>query len=143
MSSRPVLCRDLDQARGFREIQGRVTNLGQEQSLDDRILPEVVKNKLPFVVTRRPADECFLLRLRYFPQGIHIIREDDDFVTDEEEEEKPKIKAKAKAEPGGRKSRLLSMLDALDGAVNPPVMLISLKAGALGLNLTVANNVYL
>ena len=27
--------------------------------------------------------------------------------------------------------------------VNPRVMLISLKAGALGLNLTVANNVYL
>jgi SWI/SNF-related matrix-associated actin-dependent regulator of chromatin subfamily A3 len=27
--------------------------------------------------------------------------------------------------------------------INPKVMLISLKAGALGLNLTVANNIYL
>jgi SWI/SNF-related matrix-associated actin-dependent regulator of chromatin subfamily A3 len=30
-----------------------------------------------------------------------------------------------------------------NNGVNPKVMLISLKAGALGLNLTVANNVYL
>ncbi|KAF8893981.1 SNF2 family N-terminal domain-containing protein [Infundibulicybe gibba] len=34
-------------------------------------------------------------------------------------------------------------LDEISDDVNPKVMLISLKAGALGLNLTVANNVYL
>ncbi|KZV95946.1 hypothetical protein EXIGLDRAFT_747903 [Exidia glandulosa HHB12029] len=57
---------------------------------------------------------------------------DDDF----------KGKGKAKAKGKGRAGRSLTeALSSADG--NPPVMLISLKAGALGLNLTVANNVYL
>ena len=56
-------------------------------------------------------------------------------------------KAKGKGKGKGRASvpepeSLLNNLSSSDGE-NPRVMLISLKAGALGLNLTVANNVYL
>jgi SWI/SNF-related matrix-associated actin-dependent regulator of chromatin subfamily A3 len=57
-------------------------------------------------------------------------------------------KGKGKAKAKG-KSRAAAQYDfapvgvaAMNG-INPKVMLISLKAGALGLNLTVANNIYL
>ncbi|KIP02391.1 hypothetical protein PHLGIDRAFT_297330 [Phlebiopsis gigantea 11061_1 CR5-6] len=75
--------------------------------------------------------------------------EDDDFIVDEDEDERPKKgKGKGKAKGKGKtaaKSKPAAKPDhsALDNGVNPKVMLISLKAGALGLNLTVANNVYL
>ncbi|CAK5281753.1 unnamed protein product [Mycena citricolor] len=56
---------------------------------------------------------------------------DSDFIDDDEDFFRPGRKGKAKAGPYP------------SSGVNPRVMLISLKAGALGLNLTVANNVYL
>jgi SWI/SNF-related matrix-associated actin-dependent regulator of chromatin subfamily A3 len=59
--------------------------------------------------------------------GDFLDSEDDDSVRS-----KLKGKAKAKAKTSPR-----------DLGENPKVMLISLKAGAFGLNLTVANNVYL
>ncbi|KAF8200953.1 SNF2 family N-terminal domain-containing protein [Pholiota molesta] len=77
---------------------------------------------------------------------------DSDFVMDGEEsedyietndtpfsgyEEKRKGKGKSKAVSYSRNSLELGFEE------NPKVMLLSLKAGALGLNLTVANNVYL
>ncbi|KAI0093185.1 SNF2 family N-terminal domain-containing protein [Irpex rosettiformis] len=78
---------------------------------------------------------------------------DDDFVIRDEEEEddfivsdddrptakkgKGKAKSKRKATPEPDYDEVVYQ------GVNPKVMLISLKAGALGLNLTVANNVYL
>lgn len=77
--------------------------------------------------------------------------DDDDFIDDEDDDLAPrrtqKGKGKGKAKSKGQKSSgLISAPPSsnllLDG-VNPRVMLISLKAGALGLNLTVANNVYL
>ncbi|KAI0049881.1 hypothetical protein FA95DRAFT_1588021 [Auriscalpium vulgare] len=85
--------------------------------------------------------------------------DDDDFIDDEDEDGawakkgkgkakagkgkgKPKPKAKAKARFSGTTSIATYRASAASG-VNPKVMLISLKAGALGLNLTVANNVYL
>jgi len=73
--------------------------------------------------------------------------DDDDFDDDistrvqksKAKERKKKGKGKAKAIPTGKQ--------VFDGSafhgVNPKVMLISLKAGALGLNLTVANHVFL
>ncbi|KAI9442268.1 SNF2 family N-terminal domain-containing protein [Lactarius indigo] len=69
-----------------------------------------------------------------------IISDDDVFV--------PQGKRKAK---GKRRATAQTLLDddiasfraPIANGVNPKVMLISLKAGALGLNLTVANNVYL
>ncbi|KAH8108075.1 SNF2 family N-terminal domain-containing protein [Cristinia sonorae] len=68
----------------------------------------------------------------------------DDFIDDDDDDESPR-KKKTKGK-GKRKasSRATAQYDgsAFDD-VNPKVMLISLKAGALGLNLTVANNVYL
>ncbi|KZT19055.1 hypothetical protein NEOLEDRAFT_1142558 [Neolentinus lepideus HHB14362 ss-1] len=72
---------------------------------------------------------------------------DDDvsFAEDDSDEEvarnsRKKGKGKGKARASTRKAG--SSLVNFDGP-NPKVMLISLKAGALGLNLTVANNVYL
>ena len=73
--------------------------------------------------------------------------DDDDFEEDistrvkksKVKESKDKGKGKAKAIP--------AVKQVFDGAAfygeNPKVMLISLKAGALGLNLTVANHVFL
>jgi SWI/SNF-related matrix-associated actin-dependent regulator of chromatin subfamily A3 len=59
-----------------------------------------------------------------------------------------KTKAKGKGKAATR-SHLTPVEDtaayrtSITNGVNPKVMLISLKAGALGLNLTVANNIYL
>lgn len=75
------------------------------------------------------------------------VDEDDDFIDDEEEQPakrkgkgKGKAKGKRKATPASKTS---SGYCTPASGTNPKVMLISLKAGALGLNLTVANNVYL
>lgn len=83
--------------------------------------------------------------------------DDDPFIDDEnvpptrtQAAKKGKGKAKGGAKGKGKKTARVSdlvpeefMSAANTSDVNPRVMLISLKAGALGLNLTVANNVYL
>ncbi|KAL1942554.1 hypothetical protein VTO73DRAFT_6156 [Trametes versicolor] len=83
--------------------------------------------------------------------------DDDPFIDDEnvpptrtQAAKKGKGKAKGGAKGKGKKTARMSdlvpeeFMSASDTSdVNPRVMLISLKAGALGLNLTVANNVYL
>ncbi|KAL1760634.1 SNF2 family N-terminal domain-containing protein [Schizophyllum commune] len=63
--------------------------------------------------------------------------DDDDFGDDFAQAIKGKGKGRAAVPAKAAASNWLP------GGVNPKVMLISLKAGALGLNLTVANNVYL
>ncbi|KAI0356200.1 hypothetical protein OH77DRAFT_1423798 [Trametes cingulata] len=73
--------------------------------------------------------------------------DDDDFVDENvpptrTQGKKGKGKAKGKAKALASDPAPVSASSLPDG-VNPRVMLISLKAGALGLNLTVANNVYL
>ena len=71
--------------------------------------------------------------------------DDDDFIDDEDDESskrKKKGKAKGKGKVIPKASASVSRTPVFAGP-NPKVMLISLKAGALGLNLTVANNVYL
>jgi SWI/SNF-related matrix-associated actin-dependent regulator of chromatin subfamily A3 len=55
---------------------------------------------------------------------------------------KGKGKAKGKSKAAARSDFAPTAYTTINGA-NPKVMLISLKAGALGLNLTVANNIYL
>ena len=80
--------------------------------------------------------------------------DDDDFIDDEDDEEA--LRRKSKSEKGKGKAKKQARISVappststyLDGSafgteVNPKVMLLSLKAGALGLNLTVANNVFL
>ncbi|KZT67187.1 hypothetical protein DAEQUDRAFT_407067 [Daedalea quercina L-15889] len=83
--------------------------------------------------------------------------DDDDFIVDDDEDDDaPRKKSKGKGKKGKVKAKKQARISTappsksiyLDGSafgneVNPKVMLISLKAGALGLNLTVANNVYL
>lgn len=77
--------------------------------------------------------------------------EDDDFVPQMDADsddgartrkKKGKAKAKGKFKAIARSDFAPVGNTAVNG-VNPKVMLISLKAGALGLNLTVANNIYL
>ncbi|KAJ3514328.1 hypothetical protein NLJ89_g2437 [Agrocybe chaxingu] len=71
--------------------------------------------------------------------------DDDDFIDDEDDDDGFTKKQKAKAKGKGKAkapARSVSM-DYDTFEENPKVMLLSLKAGALGLNLTVANNVYL
>jgi SWI/SNF-related matrix-associated actin-dependent regulator of chromatin subfamily A3 len=79
-----------------------------------------------------------------------IVDDDDDFEEDistmakkGKGKSKPKNKGKAKATygpPTSQKARFDG--SSLEGKI-PRVMLISLKAGSLGLNLTVANNIFL
>ncbi|TFY66346.1 hypothetical protein EVG20_g4743 [Dentipellis fragilis] len=86
-----------------------------------------------------------------------IDADDDDFLDDEDDDDvwtkkgkgkkgKGKAKAKGKSIAKARfaaSTNTVTYQESLASGVNPKVMLISLKAGALGLNLTVANNVYL
>ncbi|KAJ7076375.1 SNF2 family N-terminal domain-containing protein [Mycena belliarum] len=67
--------------------------------------------------------------------------DDSDFLDDEDDDS---IYAKKnKKDKGKRKGKGKATYTAGPSGENPKVMLISLKAGALGLNLTVANNVFL
>jgi SWI/SNF-related matrix-associated actin-dependent regulator of chromatin subfamily A3 len=84
---------------------------------------------------------------------VNGISDDDDFLDNEDDNSafssKPrKGKGKAKGNTKGKaKAKSTARRAGVNGSSfageNPKVMLISLKAGALGLNLTVANNVYL
>ncbi|KIJ49379.1 hypothetical protein M422DRAFT_65895 [Sphaerobolus stellatus SS14] len=77
---------------------------------------------------------------------------DNSFIDDSDDDDsactsKGKGKGKAKAKSKSKARSTTKAMDDFDiyknDSGNPVVMLISLKAGALGLNLTVANNVYL
>ncbi|KAF9565547.1 hypothetical protein CPC08DRAFT_815314 [Agrocybe pediades] len=72
--------------------------------------------------------------------------DDDDYLVDSDDD-KPSKKSKKNKGKGKASDvqRLLPLDDDLNlgSEANPRVMLLSLKAGALGLNLTVANNVFL
>lgn len=83
----------------------------------------------------------------FVPQ-VDAINDDDD---DDDDDSAPWNDKKGKHKDKGKRKATTRMVEnnaaasqmpATNG-VNPKVMLISLKAGALGLNLTVANNVYL
>ncbi len=69
--------------------------------------------------------------------------DDDDFIVSDDD--RPTMKKGKGKTKGKGKSRTPEpdFDEVIYEGVNPKVMLISLKAGALGLNLTVANNVYL
>ncbi|KAJ3993334.1 SNF2 family N-terminal domain-containing protein [Lentinula boryana] len=78
--------------------------------------------------------------------------DDEDFGTDDGQSDfekevtvtrKNKGKGKAKQTQGDSDFEDELSFESIQNQNNPAVMLISLKAGALGLNLTVANNVYL
>jgi SWI/SNF-related matrix-associated actin-dependent regulator of chromatin subfamily A3 len=74
---------------------------------------------------------------------IPTVSDDDDFIDDEDDEGFVRTTNKGKAKAQG-KAKARTVFDGSAAAdENPRVMLISLKAGALGLNLTVASNVYL
>jgi SWI/SNF-related matrix-associated actin-dependent regulator of chromatin subfamily A3 len=82
------------------------------------------------------------------------VSDDDDFLDDDNDDSgfsskprKGKGKSKAEGKAKAKSTTRTNLRAAFNGSSfageNPKVMLISLKAGALGLNLTVANNVYL
>lgn len=68
--------------------------------------------------------------------------DNDDFIGDNDDKPSKK-KRKGKGKGKQREHATPISDDMIFNGTNPTVMLISLKAGALGLNLTVANNVYL
>jgi hypothetical protein len=85
----------------------------------------------------------------FVPQSDAIGDGDDD--NDDDNDSAPWNNKKGKRKDKGKRKATTPIVEddaaafrmpATNGA-NPKVMLISLKAGALGLNLTVANNVYL
>ena len=83
----------------------------------------------------------------FVPQ-VYVISDDDDFdgaPTNRKDKRKAEGKRKASARTGSApmENNVTAFRAPATNGVNPKVMLISLKAGALGLNLTVANNVYL
>lgn len=92
------------------------------------------------VPTNGDDDDDFLLEMDF--------DSDDDADSTRPRSKKRKTKAKGKGKAVTR-SRIASVggsnmnTPPISNGVNPKVMLISLKAGALGLNLTVANNIYL
>jgi SWI/SNF-related matrix-associated actin-dependent regulator of chromatin subfamily A3 len=73
----------------------------------------------------------------------HDDDDDDGVPTDKKGKRKSKGKRKATAQTWSTPKNVAAFRTPAINGVNPKVMLISLKAGALGLNLTVANNVYL
>ncbi len=78
-----------------------------------------------------------------FVVGAEEDDDDDDFIVSDDDRPTTK-KGKGKAKGTGKSRTPEPEFDeVIYEGVNPKVMLISLKAGALGLNLTVANNVYL
>ena len=101
-------------------------------------------------------------RAKVVPPGLTLPKRRQTIVVsdndDNDDDNAPKAewsRSKAKAKGKGKgKAKARVVLDSDEEAEaeerefvtsgsNPKVMLISLKAGALGLNLTVANNVYL
>jgi len=82
--------------------------------------------------TNDDDDDDFLLEI--------TVDSDDDADSTRPLSKKRKTKAKGK---GKGKAATRSRAAPISNGVNPKIMLISLKAGALGLNLTVANNIYL
>ncbi|EJD03150.1 uncharacterized protein FOMMEDRAFT_108290 [Fomitiporia mediterranea MF3/22] len=77
-----------------------------------------------------------------FADGPSDVDSDDTFVYDHDDFSQEVKKARAKNK-GKAKAMYTNSQWSGVGKTNPKVMLISLKAGSLGLNLTVANNVYL
>ncbi len=74
------------------------------------------------------------------------VKDDDDGDSTWNQKGKRKAKGKHKSSAQTRftlEDDLTVLRKPTTNAANPKVMLISLKAGALGLNLTVANNIYL
>jgi SWI/SNF-related matrix-associated actin-dependent regulator of chromatin subfamily A3 len=78
----------------------------------------------------------------FVPQ-VDAFGDDDDDVSTRNKAGKRKAKGKRKATAYTVEDNTAAFRTPATNGVNPKVMLISLKAGALGLNLTVANNVYL
>jgi SWI/SNF-related matrix-associated actin-dependent regulator of chromatin subfamily A3 len=76
---------------------------------------------------------------------------DEEFLDDDDDEDcafvsstQKKGKGRAKTTKRGKATKHKAAFDrSAFGGENPKVMLLSLKCGSLGLNLTVANNVYL
>jgi SWI/SNF-related matrix-associated actin-dependent regulator of chromatin subfamily A3 len=67
--------------------------------------------------------------------------EDTDFLDDDDVLQRKKSSSKGKGK--GKAKETYTAASTRQSGENPKVMLLSLKAGAQGLNLTVANNVFL
>lgn len=104
--------------------------------------PTVVSTKSSTSVTRRRGRTSRAVDADLVVSPDYVAADnddgDDEFVDDDD-----KPKGKGKKEAKAFDDLYFTRSGSSSADVNPKVMLISLKAGALGLNLTVANNVYL
>jgi len=130
-------------------FDGRMSAKRREQVIED------------FSVPLQPWDEITSSQAPTSSQVINLdsdsdfVPDDDDFIDDDLEyvpasqrgKGKAKAKAKGKSKSKGKgkaKAPAFSQRSSQGySSRNPPVMLISLKAGALGLNLTVANHIFM
>lgn len=104
--------------------------------------PTVVSTKSSTSVTRRRGRTSRAVDADLVVSPDYVAADnddgDDEFVDDDD-----KPKGKGKKEAKAFDDLYFTRSGSSSADVNAKVMLISLKAGALGLNLTVANNVYL
>mmetsp|Transcript_16402 Transcript_16402/g.49581 ORF Transcript_16402/g.49581 Transcript_16402/m.49581 type:complete len:231 (+) Transcript_16402:641-1333(+) len=71
---------DLDDHVGFRQIDGDVADLGQEDRVHDGIKAELRQNRLPFRFLRRAVNRRSFQRLGVPQQREDVVAEDDDLV---------------------------------------------------------------
>ncbi|KAF8588628.1 hypothetical protein K439DRAFT_1651796 [Ramaria rubella] len=138
------------------QFDGQMSARRRQEVLEKFCVPlkptEPTVNSLPVKRSRRSSGRVIMDSDDFNAQDGEFIPDNqsdgvDSFLDDSDDDnmwttKKGKGKAVGKSKP--KKLKQSSQFEAFDDCINNPVvMLISLKAGALGLNLTVANNVYL
>jgi len=131
-----------EQGIPYAQFDGRMSSKRRQETLERFSIPLDDLNDGPVKRARHRtsrADDDVSFGSTGTDLVMNDSQSDDDFLDDPEDEAFSSQKTKGK---GKFKSRKKKPTPSFAQDV-PKVMLISLKAGALGLNLTVANNVYL
>ncbi|KAF7376249.1 DNA repair protein rad5 [Mycena sanguinolenta] len=130
----------------FVRFDGRMSAKRRQEVIAQFSVPVVEDDTAPAATSRSRGRSSDGSAGRRGDSDYMEVDDDSDFIDDEDDDtawsrnQKSKGKGKAK---GKAKASSYTAQSTTPAGENPKVMLISLKAGALGLNLTVANNVYL
>lgn len=73
--------RNLDEARRLGEIDGRITNLGQEDAVEHRVGLKLLKDLHAVVLRRLAIDEGLLQAFGIALERVKVVGEDDDLVS--------------------------------------------------------------